>query len=52
MKVGTLVKYIIPPQNKKIVGVVTKLRGKKWVEVQWSDMIIYYEHVGDLKTIS
>jgi translation initiation factor IF-1 len=52
MKVGTLVEYITPPEHKKIVGTVTKVKGKKWVRVEWSDKVIYDEHVCDLKSIS
>jgi len=53
MKPGDLVNYICfrelnnPQWSQR--GVVIKVKGKKWVEVSWTDKLITREHVDDLE---
>ena len=47
MKEGTQVKYI-EGSFVHLTGFIKKVKGKKWIIVEWSDGIILKEHVDDL----
>ncbi len=47
MKIGDSVKY----KSHEIAGRVTAVKGKKWVNVAWSNGIITNEHINDLEKI-
>ena len=53
MKVGDLVNYTryreLNSYQKNLKGIITSIRGKKWVEVSWIDKLITREHVNDLE---
>jgi len=35
-----------------VVGIITEVKGRKWVKVRWTDGVIYEEHKCDLKVVS
>jgi hypothetical protein len=35
-----------------VIGIVTEIKGRKWVKVRWTDGVIYEEHRSDLKVVS
>ena len=55
--IGDLVRYakpirFLPSPLEELVGIIIEIEGPKWYKVQWSDNVIYTEHVGDLELVS
>ena len=50
MKVGDTVKYK-EACSKDVTGEVTRVKGRKWLCVEWSDNINLPEHVDDLTVL-
>ena len=47
MQVGDKIQHIA----NSTTGIVSEVKGKKWVKIVWSDDIILDEHVDDIKLI-
>jgi len=45
-RVGDLVQY---PKSNEVIGLITKIKGKKWFTVRWNDGVILDEHLDDLR---
>jgi|TARA_Y100000310_G_C20248335_1_gene607890 hypothetical protein len=45
-RVGDLVQY---PKSDEVVGLITKVKGRKWFRVRWNDGVILDEHLDDLR---
>ena len=51
LKIGDMVSYDGGPLDQ-LVGIITEVKGRKWVKVSWKDGVIYEEHKSDLKVVS
>ncbi len=47
MQVGDKIQLIA----NSTTGIISEVKGKKWVKIVWSDDIILDEHVDDIKLI-
>ena len=47
MQVGDKIQHIA----NSTTGIISEVKGKKWVKIVWSDDIILDEHVDDIKLI-
>ena len=47
MQVGDKIQHIV----NSATGIISEVKGKKWVKIAWSDDIILDEHIDDIKLI-
>ena len=47
MQVGDKIQHIA----NSTTGIVSEVKGKKWVKIVWADDIILDEHIDDIKLI-